>query len=165
MRQNRTVAWKGKRLRMDRIWPYLFVLPYLLCYFLFNFYPTLYSFYISFFDWNGISDKVFVGLQNYITLLTKDALFWKAMRNTLLMIAISIPVQIGLGLVAAAILFGVATGAMLYYALPTFSDIWNNVNFIGGNADAYFSYLGILLITFAVSCFPCFLIGRKQNKT
>lgn len=105
MRQNRTVAWKGKRLRMDRIWPYLFVLPYLLCYFLFNFYPTLYSFYISFFDWNGISDKVFVGLQNYITLLTKDALFWKAMRNTLLMIAISIPVQIGLGLVAAAILF------------------------------------------------------------
>ena len=66
---------------------------------------------------------------------------------------------------AAAILFGVATGAMLYYALPTFSDIWNNVNFIGGNADAYFSYLGILLITFAVSCFPCFLIGKKQNKT
>lgn len=105
MRHDRTAALKGKRLRMDRIWPYLFVLPYLLCYFLFNFYPTLYSFYISFFDWNGVSDKVFVGLQNYITLLTKDTLFWKAMLNTLLMIAISIPVQIGLGLLAAAILF------------------------------------------------------------
>ena len=39
---------------------------------------------------------------------------------------------------AAAVAFGVALGLMLYYALPTFSDIWNNVNFIGGNAEAYF---------------------------
>lgn len=61
----------------------------------------------------------------------------------------------------AAVVFGVATGLMLYYALPTFSDIWNNVNFIGGNAEAYFAYLGILLGTFIISAVPCFLIGKR----
>lgn len=64
----------------------------------------------------------------------------------------------------AAVMFGVAAGLMLYYALPTFSDIWNNVNFIGGNAGAYFAYLGILAATFAVSAVPCFLIGKKSEQ-
>lgn len=63
----------------------------------------------------------------------------------------------------AAVAFGVAAGLMLYYALPTFSDIWNNVNFIGGNAGAYFAYLSILMATFIVSAMPCFLIGRKAG--
>ena len=63
---------------------------------------------------------------------------------------------------AASVAFGVALGLMLYYALPTFSDIWNNVNFIGGNAEAYFIYLGILAFTFIVAVGPCFLIGKEK---
>lgn len=105
MKTSGTASLRSRKFDMYRLWPYIFVLPYLVCYFLFNFYPTLYSFYISFFDWNGISPKEFVGVQNYVTLLTKDPLFWKALGNTVAMIAISIPVQIGLGLLAAAILF------------------------------------------------------------
>ena len=65
---------------------------------------------------------------------------------------------------AASVAFGVALGLMLYYALPTFSDIWNNVNFIGGNAEAYFIYLGILAVTFIVAVVPCFLIGKEKAK-
>lgn len=58
-------------------------------------------------------------------------------------------------LAAAAI--GVSFGLMLFYALPTFSDIWNNVNFIGGNATAYFIYLGAIFATFVLSELPCFM--------
>ena len=63
---------------------------------------------------------------------------------------------------AASVAFGVALGLMLYYALPTFSDIWNNVNFIGGNAEAYFIYLGILAVAFIVAVVPCFLIEKEK---
>lgn len=105
MKKNNAITLRGRRMQMGRVWPYLFVLPYLLCYFLFNLFPMLYSFYISFFDWNGVSPKTFVGLQNYADLLTKDPLFWKSLTNTLAMVAISIPVQVGLGLLAAALLF------------------------------------------------------------
>ena len=91
---------------------------------------------------------------------------------------LSVPLLLGFGIVlevayfiirldflpmVAALLFGVTFGAMLYYALPTFSDIWNNVNFIGGNADAYFAYLGILLATFIIAVVPCFLIKVKDK--
>lgn len=97
----------GKRLNVYKLWPYLFIAPYVIAYFVFNFYPTLYSLYISFFKWNGIAPKEFVGFQNYVTLLTKDPLFWKSMLNTAEMTAISVPVQIVLGLIAAALLFHV----------------------------------------------------------
>lgn len=100
-----TNCLQRKSRSLGKLWPYLFVAPYIICYLVFNLYPTAYSFFISFFDWNGISEKEFVGLQNYIRLLTKDALFWKALGNTLKIIAISIPIQIFIGLLAAAVLF------------------------------------------------------------
>ena len=62
-------------------WPYLFCLPFIAAYALFSLYPMLYSLQLSFFDWNGIGTKTFVGLQNYITLFTKDPLFWKALKK------------------------------------------------------------------------------------
>lgn len=58
---------------------------------------------------------------------------------------------------------GVALGLMVYYALPTFSDLWNNVNFIGGNAFAYFMYLGLLLLSFVLSVIPCFLSEKEEK--
>ncbi|MBR1813230.1 MAG: hypothetical protein IJ773_05340 [Lachnospiraceae bacterium] len=49
---------------------------------------------------------------------------------------------------AAAMCLGVCFGLMLYYVLPSFSDLWNQVNFIGGNTTAYFIYLGAILVSF-----------------
>lgn len=96
---------KGNSFSIQKLWAYIFVTPYIAAYAIFNLYPTIYSLFISFFSWNGISPKKYVGFQNYITLLTKDKLFWKSLGNTLAITAISIPVQIILGLLAAALLF------------------------------------------------------------
>lgn len=38
------------------------------------------------------------------------------------------------------------------------------IYFIGGNAEAYFIYLGILAVTFIVAVVPCFLIGKEKAK-
>ncbi len=99
---------KRNSFNIQKLWAYIFVVPYVSAYVIFNLYPTIYSFYISFFSWNGISPKQFVGVQNYVTLLTKDKLFWKSLGNTLAITSISIPVQIILGLLAAAVLFKIS---------------------------------------------------------
>lgn len=54
-----------------------FATPFLTAYCLFMLFPMLYSFYLSLFEYNGIVEKHFVGLSNYINLFTKDRLFLK----------------------------------------------------------------------------------------
>ena len=88
-----------------RKWPYLFALPFLLFYLLFHFYPVLYSFFLSFHEWNGVAEKRFVGLANYITLLTQDPLFYKSIFNTILIMLMSIPALILGGMGMAYLIF------------------------------------------------------------
>ena len=51
--------------------------------------PVFYSLYIRFFKWNGVSEKVFVGLNNYKTLFTADAAFMTALKNNLIWIVLT----------------------------------------------------------------------------
>jgi multiple sugar transport system permease protein len=64
--------------------------------------PMLYSLYLSFTNFNLTSGGSirFVGLQNYITLLTKDPLFWKSFGRTILFISLAVNIEflIGLGI-------------------------------------------------------------------
>ncbi len=60
-----------------------------------------------------------------------------------------------------SLILGVSFGLMLFFALPTFSDLWNHVNFIGGNATAFFIYLGSILAAFILSNIPCFMKADK----
>lgn len=91
-------------------WPYLFCMPFLLAYGLFMLFPMIYSFYLSLFDYNGIVEKHFVGFSNYVMLLTKDKLFWKALGNTVLIMLMSLPTNLILGLILAWMLFRLAKG-------------------------------------------------------
>jgi raffinose/stachyose/melibiose transport system permease protein len=81
--------------------PWLFVAPALLIYVVVVVYPMIFSVYLSFFRWDGISPtKVFVGIQNYVTLIAGDPIFWVALTNNAiwLVIALVLPTGIGLGL-------------------------------------------------------------------
>lgn len=40
----------------------------------------------------------------------------------------------------SCICYGTALGMHIYLGLPTLSDIWNGVNFVGGNADAVIAF-------------------------
>lgn len=67
---------------------YGFILPSLLVFAVFMFYPLLHTVYLSFFDWNMIKPiKTFVGSQNYMALL-QDPLTYTVMKNTLAYIVI-----------------------------------------------------------------------------
>ena len=61
--------------------------------------------YFSFFDWNGFTQKTFIGLSNYKELFTSDSIgFMKALGNSLLLAALSVFLQLPLALGLALVL-------------------------------------------------------------
>src|SRR4051812_10779273 len=83
----------------------LFILPAALVFAGFIAYPVIETVRLSFYDWNGIDPgRLWIGLDNYRELFQQDDLFWKAVRNTLLWMVVSVPAQILLGLVFALLL-------------------------------------------------------------
>ena len=88
----------------QRLNPVLFLLPALTIYIVFAIYPTYSVLEYSFTDWNGISpERKFVGLENYQRLFS-DKIFWEAFRNTFVWSGVIIVINVGLGLVIAAML-------------------------------------------------------------
>lgn len=117
------VRKKDKGLKKGNKWPYLFCLPFLAAYFMFNLFPMLYSFQLSFFDWNGVGVKKFVGIQNYITLFTKDPLFLKSLGNTIVLMVFSTPITVFLGMMVAYLLFDIGRGKRFYQTVNFFPYI------------------------------------------
>ena len=66
-----------------------FVLPTVIIYALFLFYPMISAFQYSFYKWNLVSDKQFVGLSNYIRLFS-DKRFWNSYLTTIHFTVISV---------------------------------------------------------------------------
>lgn len=64
----------------------------------------------------------------------------------------------------AAILWGMAFGIMVNNMLPTMSDVWNGVNFIGGNLSAYIVYTVLAFITAVLGIVACFMGTQKTAK-
>lgn len=111
---------KMKQNKYKGFWPTFFLAPFCICFFLFNLFPILYSFYMSFQDWNGYSEKTMVGFQNYVDIFTKDSTFWASLWNTVKIGIIGFPIAIILGLVFAAIICN----------LKKFKNLLQTVNFL-----------------------------------
>ena len=82
----------------------VFSLPTLLFYVYFFIDPLAKTFYYSFFDWNAITEKKFVFLENYAKLF-QDRVFYIALGNTAYLSALSLFVMIPLSFVLAYILY------------------------------------------------------------
>ncbi|RCW43422.1 carbohydrate ABC transporter permease [Paenibacillus prosopidis] len=72
-----------------------FIIPTFVLYAVFFVYPVIVSFYYGFFEWDGITEKVFVGFDNF-TQLWKDEVFRKAIVNNFYFMAFSLIVNIPL---------------------------------------------------------------------
>ena len=82
----------------------VFLAPALLVIAVFIAYPIIQSFITSLYDWNGYSaNRVFIGIQNWITLI-KDSQFWAAFRNNILVMVLSIIIQMPIGMALATFL-------------------------------------------------------------
>jgi multiple sugar transport system permease protein len=97
------------------------LLPALVVLTTFNLYPALSSFYLSFFDWDGIGPiRTPVGLDNYRRLFASSE-FWNSLRVTVVYALAMTTAALAIGLLTAVLLNQPIRGIALYrllYFLP-----------------------------------------------
>lgn len=104
MKKNNNMGLAQAKAKSTAIAATVFLFPALLLIGIFIVYPVIDTFVISGYKWNGISaDKVFVGLDNWKTLL-HDEMFWKSFQHNLIVMVFSIVLQIPLGMLLATFL-------------------------------------------------------------
>ncbi len=76
---------------------YLFVLPFVVVFLVFNVYPVLRTLYLSFTNTKiaGIGNPSWIWFDNYVRVLT-DKFFWRALGNTIRIWGVNIVLQLGL---------------------------------------------------------------------
>lgn len=174
----------------------VFLLPALLLIVIFMIYPVIDTFVTSTYKWNGISaDKIFVGFDNWKTLL-KDMNFWNSFIHNVIVMIFSILLQIPLGLllatfldaggrkfnffkivwflpylmssVAIAFLFNyiLATNGGLFSSIATlFSGHKVNVDLLGKSPSALFSVIGVMAWQFTPFYMVYFIAGYGNIDT
>jgi len=96
-------ARSRKLMMRETVTSYLFLTPFLLFFIMFVVYPMFMCVYTSFFDATMGREDVFIGFANYKELFN-DPVFWKALKNTMIIVVVSVPVTCAFSLwVASAI--------------------------------------------------------------
>lgn len=107
--------------RRDGLAAALFLAPNMIGLIVFIVIPVIAGLAISFTDWDMLSAPEFIGIDNYIELLTDDPLFWHTLKNTVLYSLIVIPGGMIASLGLAVALNGKIKGVGIYrtiYFLP-----------------------------------------------
>jgi multiple sugar transport system permease protein len=97
--------WTARRGRREVLAAYLFLAPGYLLFAAVILYPIVRAFEISLFNWSIVpgASSEFLGLHNYDRAL-HDPVFWRSLENTAFYMGLTVPAQIVLGLLAAALL-------------------------------------------------------------
>ncbi len=105
---------------------YLFIAPAVVLFIVFVFVPIFASLFFSFTHFDVLHPPRWVGLQNFITIITADPRFWKAFRNTVLYVIGVVPTGISLALLLAVALEELTRGKQLFkilYFVPTVTSV------------------------------------------
>ena len=151
---NKTISinTKSRKLMMrETVTSYLFLAPFLLFFIMFVVYPMFMCVYTSFFDSTMGREDIFIGFGNYVELF-RDQEFLKALRNTIVIVVVSVPVTCVFSLwVASAIskMPVVATSAFrVIFYLPVVTGsvavtmVWG---WMYNNYSGLFNYIGTSL--------------------
>lgn len=113
--------------RQEAIEGYLWISPWILGFVLFTMLPLLASILLGFTNWNGVGFPRFIGLANYVSLFTRDALFWKSLKITAIFAGLYLPLSLVLGFGLALLmnqrLPGMGLFRTLYYVPSVLSGV------------------------------------------
>ena len=119
-----------KKKRKINVAGYLFILPAMLFFCLYILYPIFFIVKNSLLKWATLSNMEFVGLENFIKVF-QDSTFWVTMKNSILWIVVTVPVQAILGFFLAGIGVGIGAFMTLVYTpsvtTTTAGDIGMNI--------------------------------------
>ncbi len=105
--------------------PWLFLAPGILIFLLYVIFPILQSFWISFYEWDGLGPKTWVGMGNYTDLLDDDS-FYTSLKNNLVWLVLYL-LAIPAGLAVALFLNQTVTGIRFYKSLFFFPFVISQV--------------------------------------
>ncbi len=111
----------------SRIAVLVFLTPPLLAYFVAVVLPIFQSLYLSLFEWDGIFDPVFVGLDNYVKMFTADPSFWGSLGRSLVYVAVTLVFQLGVALLIANLLTYASRGREVIKTLVVLPAIVSTV--------------------------------------
>ncbi|HEY2419855.1 MAG TPA: sugar ABC transporter permease [Neobacillus sp.] len=89
--------------KKDMISGYLYIAPFFIIFAIIGLYPVLFSIFLGFQKWNGLSPMTFVGFANFQIVLT-DPLFWKSVYNTIVIGLMGTAPQLVFGIIFAYLL-------------------------------------------------------------
>lgn len=122
---------KKKRIVRKNMWCWVFMLPTLLLYILFQGYPIITSTWYSMLDWSGMTmNATFVGLQNFKELLA-DPLFKNSVVNSFKYMIFSVPIQLILSLVIAYILTSIIRKGATVFRTMYFIPVITTASIVG----------------------------------
>lgn len=114
--------WKRNQLKIA---PWAFLAPGAIMFLIYVLIPIVQSVWISFHDWDGLGEKVWIGLGNYVELLDDDT-FYTALWNNVLWLVLYL-LAIPMGLAVALFLNQTVFGIRLYKSLFFFPFVISQV--------------------------------------
>lgn len=114
--------WKRNQ---QRLAPWLFLAPGAAMFALYVIAPIFESLWISLYDWDGLGEKVWIGLANYAELFDDDA-FYVSLKNNVIWLALYL-LAVPAGLMIAIFLNQTVTGIRIYKSLFFFPFVISQV--------------------------------------
>src|SRR3954469_19024638 len=146
-RARRRAAWRRRRLVL------LLLSPWLVGFSVFFGYPLVMSAYLSFNHYDLLSSPRWVGLSNYRYMFTVDPQVWTAVKNTLWLIAVMVPLQVvfayGIAMLLARAKSGVGFLRTIFYLPALAPPVAATLGFVfilnpaTGPVNTILSHLGI----------------------
>ena len=113
-KSKRITWWQKNQIKIS---PWIFLAPGLIFFFIYVIAPIFVSIGISFYQWDGLSPSIYVGLQNYIELLD-DEYFYISLWNNLkwlIIFMLAVPIGLGLAIFLNQIVFGIRLIKSLFF--------------------------------------------------
>ncbi|MDO7644013.1 MAG: sugar ABC transporter permease [Reinekea forsetii] len=101
----------------DTLTPWYFLAPAILIFIVYVIYPIGQSILMSFYEWDGIGEKVFIGFGNYLE-LGEDPQFWTSLRNNILWLLfymLAVPLGLGIALFLNQEVLGIRAVKSLFF--------------------------------------------------
>lgn len=177
MKKQKVMSREARKRKRKADWEgYLYILPWLIGFFVLTAWPMVYSFYLSFTDYNLFSAPNWVGLKNYIKMFTRDRTFLRALGTTFRFVLMAVPLKLIFALFVATRLNKAVKGMSLYRTLiylPSLlggsvavAVVWRNIFGADGYINTLLGLLGIApvgwLTSPSVSLFTLVLLNVWQ---
>lgn len=140
-------------LNTPKVAGYVFILPFIIGFLAFLAMPMILSLGFSFTRYNILKTPVFIGLENYMTMFTADAKFWKVFGVTMYYVLFSVPLRLIMALIVAMLLVKSTKLSGFYravYYLPSIigssvavAILWKRMFASDGVINAIFSVFGL----------------------